>query len=213
MQTLEDALGSRVNIAVLRYLTAINGPLSGNEIAQRLNLQQSSVRLALERLVASGVVTRTDVGRSAGYELDQRLAFVRTLLIPLFREENRLRGKLLAALARSSGKLNPRPCAVVLFGSVAQGVRNFNDIDLLCVVANEQDKALLQDSVGSTYSPIQREFKVPISALVATETELSTSRLASIVKEAHRDGLLLFGSAPRPLHAVREWEGAERRRE
>ena len=104
MQTLEDVLGSRINIAVLRYLTAIRGSLSGNEIAKRLRLQQSSVRLALERLVETGVVTRTDVGRSAGYELDQRLAFVRALLIPLFREETQLRGKLMSALARGSEK-------------------------------------------------------------------------------------------------------------
>jgi predicted transcriptional regulator len=65
MQTLEDVLGSRVNIAVLRYLTAVSGSLSGNKIANRLGLQQSSVRLAFERLVEAGVVTRTDVGRSA----------------------------------------------------------------------------------------------------------------------------------------------------
>jgi predicted nucleotidyltransferase len=211
MQTLEDVLGSRINIAVLRYLTAISGSLSGNEIAKRLRLQQSSVRLALERLVETGVVTRTDVGRSAGYEIDQRLAFVRTLLIPLFREETQLRDRLLSALARGSKKLEPKPSAVVLFGSFARGVRDFRDIDLLCVVAKDRDKSLLHDAIAGAYNPVQREFKVPVSAVVATDAELSSSKLESVVGEARRDGLLLFGSAPRPLRSIRVWETEARR--
>ncbi|HXC25519.1 MAG TPA: winged helix-turn-helix domain-containing protein, partial [Gemmatimonadaceae bacterium] len=63
MIVLDDVLGSRVNIAILRYLSAIQGGLSGNDIAKRLEIQQSSARQALERLVDTGVITRTDVGR------------------------------------------------------------------------------------------------------------------------------------------------------
>jgi len=211
MQTLEDVLGSRVNIAVLRYLTAVSGSLSGNEIAKRLGLQQSSARLALERLVEAGVITRTEVGRSAGYELDSGLAFVRALLVPLFREETRLRDKLMSALARGSGRLQPKPTAVVLFGSVARGMRDFRDIDLLCIVAKQRDKSALHDSVGDAFSQIQREFKVPVSAVVATDVELSSPKLESVVGETKRDGLLLFGTAPHQLRGIRILETGARR--
>lgn len=114
MQTLEDVLGSRVNLAVLRYLSAVSGGQSGNEIAKRLGLQQSSVRLALERLVEAGVVIRNDIGRSAAYKVDQRLAFVRTVLVPLFRAEAKLRDRLLSSIARDSRRLKPKPHAVVV---------------------------------------------------------------------------------------------------
>jgi predicted nucleotidyltransferase len=211
MQTLEDVLGSRINIAVLRYLTAISGSLSGNEISKRLRLQQSSVRLALERLVETGIVTRADVGRSAGYEIDQRLAFVRTLLIPLFREETQLRDRLIGTLVRGSEKLEPQPSAVVLFGSLARGVRDFRDIDLLCVVAKDRDKSLLHDAIAVAYNQVQREFKVPVSAVVATDAELGSPKLESVVGEARRDGLLLFGIAPRQLRSMRVWETEPRR--
>ena len=203
MQTIEDVLGSRTNVAVLRYLTAIRGSLSGNEIAKRLRLQQSSVRQALGRLVESGVVTRMDLGRSAAYELDQRLAFVRALLIPLFREEARLRDKLIDALARGSGKLEPKPRAVILFGSLARGARDFRDVDLLCIVAKERDKSLLHDAIATGFDQIRREYKVPVSALVAAEAELKSIKLESTVMEARRDGLLLFGTAPAELRSVR----------
>ena len=211
MQTLEDVLGSRINIAVLRYLTAISGRLSGNEIAKRLRLQQSSVRIALERLVETGVVTRADVGRSAGYEVDQRLAFVRTLLIPLFRDETQLHDRLIGALVRGSEKLGPQPSAVVLFGSSARGARDFRDIDLLCIVVKDRDKSLLHDAIAGAYSQVQREFKVPVSAVVATDAELGSPKLESVVEEARQDGLLLFGTAPRQLRTIRVWETAPRR--
>jgi DNA-binding IclR family transcriptional regulator len=78
-----------------RYSAAIRGGLSGNEIATRLGLQQSSARQALEHLVAARVVTRTDVGRSAAYELDRELAFANVVLVPLFQSEARLRDDLI----------------------------------------------------------------------------------------------------------------------
>lgn len=205
MQTLEDALSSRVNIAVLRYLTGVSGSLSGNEIAKRLRLQQSSVRLALERLVEVGVVTRMDIGRSAAYELDHRLAFVRGLLIPLFRDEASLRDKLLNGLVRGSDKLEPKPMAVVLFGSVARGRRDFRDIDLLCIATKERHKPLLHDAVAGAFNHIQRDFMVPVSAVIATEAELNSPKLVSVVQEARREGLLLLGTAPGELRGVRAW--------
>lgn len=205
MQTLEDTLSSRVNIAVLRYLTGVSGSLSGNEIAKRLQLQQSSVRLALERLVETGVVTRMDIGRSAAYELDHRLAFVRGLLVPLFRDEAGLRDRLLKGLVRGSNKLDPKPMAVVLFGSLARGRRDFRDIDLLCIATQERYKPLLHDAVAGAFSHIQHDFKAPVSAVIATEAELKSLRLESIVKEARREGLLLSGTVPGDLRGVRIW--------
>src|SRR5262245_34233192 len=140
MQTIDDILGSRVNIAILRHLSAIRGGLSGNEIANRLGLRESSVRKALGRLVASGIVTRVDVGKSAAYEIDRDLEFYRSVIEPLFRAENQLQDKLIRLLLQEIGRLQPKPQAVILFGSVARGARDFRDVDLLCVVSKENDK-------------------------------------------------------------------------
>jgi hypothetical protein len=207
MQTLEDVLGSRINIAVLRYLTVTSGGMSGNAIARRLGLQQTSVRLALERLVSAGVLTRTDVGRSAVYELDQDLAFVQTVLVPLFRDESRLRNKLLSSLAQGSHRLNPPPSAVVLFGSAARGERSFRDVDLLCIVPQGHDKLPIQDGIADAYRRVQQEFNVPVSAVVATDSELRTPRLEALKRQVRRDGVLLFGTAPKELHGVSKWQG------
>ncbi len=209
MQTLEDVLGSRVNLAVLRYLSAVSGGQSGNEIAKRLGLQQSSVRLALERLVEAGVVIRNDIGRSAAYKVDQRLAFVRTVLVPLFRAEAQLRDRLLSSIARDSRRLKPKPHAVVVFGSAARGARDFRDVDLLCIAAREHDRALIHDAIAGAFGQIQREFKVPVSAVVVTSKEIGSSRLEAVTREVLRDGVLVFGTAPVELPGLPGWERAD----
>src|SRR5689334_6830657 len=117
MQELEDILGSRNKIAILRYLTSVRHGMSGNEIAERLGLRQSSVRPALESLVKTGIVTRVDIGRSASYSVDKELVFTKSVLIPLFQEESKLRVRVIRDLAHECKKLTPKPRAVILFGS------------------------------------------------------------------------------------------------
>ena len=209
MPILEDILGSRTNIAILRYLTAIRGALSGNEIATRLGLRQSTVRQALERLVATGVITRADIGNSAAYELDHELAMHRTVLVPLFRAEAGLHDELLESLAQICVKLKPSPSAVFLFGSLARGERDFRDIDLLCV-AKAREKSALHDAVAEEFEAIRPIFKVPVSAIVVTEEELRSRKLAALKKGILRDGLLLFGMRALVLPGVRAWEASGR---
>jgi len=202
MPVLEDVLGSRVNIQILRYLVAIRGGLSGNEIATRLGLQQSSARQALERLVAAGVVTRMDIGRSAAYELDRELAFSNTVLAPLFHSENQLREDLIEALAYESGALGSGLEAAVLFGSLARNDRDFRDADLLFVVP-EKNKVQLHDRIAEHFESVQRRFATPVSAVMVSKAELHSPKLASVVDAVIRDGILLFGAPPGSLQNVR----------
>lgn len=205
MQTLEDILGSRTNIGILRYLSAIRGGLSGNEIATRLGMQQSSARQSLERLVAAGIVTRHDIGKSAAYELDYDLVFTQTVLLPLFHAESQLRDTLIGHLVHNASSLFPLPRAVILFGSLARGARDFHDIDLLCIVSQSKDKALLHDAIATDFEEIRRQYRVPVSPVVVTERELRSSGLQSVVRSVKQEGILLFGTAPLPLRQVRRW--------
>jgi DNA-binding transcriptional ArsR family regulator len=203
MPVLEDVLGSRVNIQILRYLVAIRGSLSGNEIATRLGLQQSSARQALERLVAAGIVTRMDVGRSAAYDLNRELAFSSVVLAPLFHSENQLRNDLIEALAYECSALGTELESALLFGSLARDDREFRDADLLFVVPNKKDKAQLHDRIADRFESVRRRFATPVSAVVVTKAELHSPKLASVVDAVRRDGILLFGSPRGLLQDVR----------
>ena len=209
MQTLEDVVGSRVNIAILRHLDAINDALSGNEIAKRLGLRESSVRQALRRLVATGIVTRTDIGNSAAYRLDRELAFQRSILAPMFRAEARLRNDIVRTIVRAVRRVRPVPKAVFLFGSVARWARDFRDVDMLFLTSKERDKESLRDAVAGAFADVQRRYKVPVSVIVAAEAELGSANLASVVEAIRREGILIWGAPSGALRDVSKLESFE----
>lgn len=203
MLPLEDVFGDRLNVTVLRLLSQIAGGVSGNGVARRLGLQQSAVRKALERLVERGVVTRTDVGRTAAYALDTRREVVRRVVLPAFRAEARLGERLRRALQRAALALRPRPAAVVLYGSVARGAPHPGDVDLLVIPARAADEEPLRAALLDAVRPVEVRFRLAVHPVVMTAAELAARRDDPLVAAIAADGLLLSGRAPKPLHRVR----------
>lgn len=203
MLPLEDVFGDRLNVTVLRLLSQVAGGVSGNGVARRLGLQQSAVRKALERLVERGVVTRTDVGRTAAYALDDRRAVVRRVVLPAFQAEARLRERLRRALQRVAVALRPRPAAVVLYGSVARGAAAPGDVDLLVVLARPEDAEPVRAALLDAVRPIEVRYQLAVQPVVMTAAELAARRDDPLVAAIAADGLLLSGRAPGPLRRIR----------
>jgi predicted nucleotidyltransferase len=204
MLPLEDVFGDRLNMSVLRQLSQILGGVSGNGLARRLGLQQSAVRKALERLVERGVVTRTDVGRTAAYAVDDRREVVRRVVLPAFRAEARLGEWLRRALQRAALALRPRPAAVVLYGSVARGTGAPGDVDLLVVLARLEDEEPVRAALRDGVRPVERRFQLAVRPVVMTAAELADRHADPLVAAIAADGLLLSGRAPSPLRCVRK---------
>lgn len=207
MIPLEDVLGERANITVLRLLTTVGGSLSGNEIARRVGIQQSTARKALERLVARGVVTRTDIGRAAAYDLNSRLELVTVLIIPLFRAEAELRARLWADLVGVVSGLEPGPLAAVVYGSVARRERNPRDLDLLLVTKSDSDEEQLRELLLDVTEKFATQYQLEISPLFMTRTELRGRAQEGFLKSVVKEGILLFGEPVGPLRRMRRWHG------
>lgn len=203
MLPLEDVFGDRLNVTVLRHLAQVAGGVSGNGVARRLGLQQSAVRKALERLVERGVVTRTDVGRTAAYALDSRREVVRRVVLPAFRAEARLAERLRRALRRSALALRPRPTAVVLYGSVARGAADPGDVDLLVVLAEPADEEPIRAALLDAVRAVEVRFQLAVHPVVLTAAELRARADDPLIAAVAADGLLLCGRAPAPLHRLR----------
>jgi len=199
--TLEAILGDRLQITVLRWLSKVRGPTSGNAIARRLGVPQSSARLALERLVETGVVTRIDIGRSAGYALNEHLAVVRSVILPLFRREDQLQAAQLHELLLASNALPAR--FVALFGSLARGDREYRDIDLLVVSTSREQHEALQDRLADLAARVERRFGVPLSPVIVSEADLAAGRARELVAEVRTNGIGLAGSPPAELAGIR----------
>lgn len=207
MVPIEDVLGERANITVLRLLTMVGGSLSGNEIARRVGIQQSTARKALERLVARGIVTRTDIGRAAAYDLNSRLELVKVLIFPLFRAEAELRAKLWADLVRVVSRLDPSPLAAIVYGSVARGERAPRDLDLLLVTKSDSHEERLRESLLEATEEFATHYQLDISPLFMTRSEVRDRAQEGILKSVVKEGILLFGEPVGPLRRMRRWQG------
>jgi DNA-binding Lrp family transcriptional regulator len=177
--------------------------MSGNAVARRLALQQSAVRKALERLVARGVVTRTDVGRAAAYALDTRREVVRRLVLPAFQVEAALGERLRQALRRAAEQLRPAPAAVVLYGSVARGARAPGDVDLLLVVRRDADAEPVRSSLLDAVRGLEIRFQVAVNPVVLSVAELQARAADPLITAVAAEGVLLAGQAAGPLRRVR----------
>jgi predicted nucleotidyltransferase/DNA-binding HxlR family transcriptional regulator len=215
MSTLETILGDRLQITILRWLSNIQRPMSGNAIARRLEIPQSSARLALERLVDAGIITRTDIGRSAGYTLNDRLAVVQRIILPLFKREAQLRTTLLDELAQLSSTLvhaiDSPATFVALFGSLARGDRAYRDIDLLVVHPSRDHYERLRDIIVDLARPIERRFGVPVRPVLVSEADLDTGHAHHLAVEVHIDGVALAGVPPATLVGLSSYTPASAR--
>ncbi|HEY0776931.1 MAG TPA: MarR family transcriptional regulator [Gemmatirosa sp.] len=203
MLPLEDVFGDRLNVTVLRLLSQVAGGVSGNGVARRLGLQQSAVRKALERLVERGVVTRTDVGRTAAYALDDRREVVRRVVLPAFRAEAALGERLRRALQRAALALRPRPGAVVLYGSVARGADAPSDVDLLVVLTRPDDEEPVRAALLDRVRPVEVRFQLAVHPVVLTRDALWDRAADPLIVAVAADGVLLSGRASGPLRHVR----------
>jgi predicted nucleotidyltransferase len=178
---------------VLTVLAGAEEEFSGRQIHRLLgHSSEPGVRKALERLVDQGVVRRRRAGRAMLYRLNRKhlaathiegLASLRMQLV------QRLRGCI--------DRWDPPPRLALLFGSVARGGAGpGSDLDLLVVRRSD---------VGEGAEAWQRQLAaLELEAGDATgndarileygERELADPDVRSLVDEALREGVELFGS-------------------
>jgi predicted nucleotidyltransferase/predicted transcriptional regulator len=199
-EPLSYALGTRAKVACLRVLSLVDGPLTQREVARRAHLQHRSAQLALDELVALGVVSRVEGGRDFLVRLNSRHRLAASLAGAFHAEaahflELRRRLVELAAPSRRGSGIT----SLVLFGSAARGDDDpESDLDLLLVAA-DPEPAL--ERVQAGVEEVVRVFGVrvkPIAYTTADARRLYRRRLPPL-REIARDGVLLFGSPMRDL--------------
>lgn len=85
-EPLSFAMGTRGKVGCLRVLALIPGPSTQRELARRARFQHRTVKLALEDLVACGVVARIEGSRDFLVSLNHEHRLAPTLR-ELFRQE------------------------------------------------------------------------------------------------------------------------------
>lgn len=164
-EPLNSILGQSSKVKILRFLIRSQAELNGTQIAKAVGLSHVKSNIALQELVAHGLMTMRRVGRSCLYRLDQENIVIKKLLRPLFEKEYHLSDELKKII---TGELKPAyPLSIVLFGSIVRGdARPNSDIDLLVVIPQDKNMAQAKREIERAGEKVLKIFGNHLSPLV-----------------------------------------------
>lgn len=166
---IEDILGNKVKVGILRLLYRTRGMYSGREIAKLVGFSPSHTISNLRELESAGLVLRQRAGGTDLYQLNEKNSAVNGVLKPIYDWEGGLPNELAGMYIE---RLGDSVVTVRLFGSRARGDEEpSSDIDILLTVTDEADLRKTEDAVGEIDLAAGQRIGRPVSTIVITEKE------------------------------------------
>ena len=194
---LDEVLGTRALVRVIRVLVTHDGSLAVSEIARRSRLTLPSVRTALRRLLDLEVVTAIGASRSMVCGLRSDHPLVPTL-VRLFGAEQEQADAVLRAVREAAGKLDPPPLAVWLCDRVPRSndlVSSDIDIALLTTVSEPSAQAeALRAAVARSCAA--RGQRVSVTAVALVDMRRAAIEKAPLWETFQRDAVVILGDGP-----------------
>ncbi len=194
--TLEQILGAKSKIAVLRCLFHSRLGYSGSAIAKQTGVGLFAVQNTLATLESIGLVEVERGKVEHRYKLNMHHYLVANGLRALFEGERRMR----AALARDLAELlEGKVTAAGLFGSFARGAaRAGSDIDLLIVVQNRKEHERASHILSDAQSGLTKKYGWPVQPVIFELRRLLSRRSngPALLDEAARDWQHVAGLTP-----------------
>ena len=166
---IEDILGNKVKIGILRLLYRTRGMYSGREIARLVGFSPSHTISNLKELESAGLVLRQRAGGTDLYQLNEKSSAANGVLKPIYDWETGLPAELAGMYVE---RLGDAVVTVRLFGSVARGdEKPGSDVDILLTVTDGADLQRTEDAVGEIDLAAGQRIGRPVSTIVVTERE------------------------------------------
>lgn len=168
---VEEVLGSKVKLRLLRKLFEDPRPKSGREMARELGCSHTYAINNLRELEDLGVLVRRRVGPSNAYEFNEKSYVVKSMITPIFRAEQNTIHEITRRLV---DKLGDNLVKVVLFGSTARGTADpRSDVDFLLVVNDDLPREEIELLASDAAAEASVEFGRPIETFVFGEEEFA----------------------------------------
>lgn len=175
-ETLEDILGSKIKIRILRLFYRTRGSYTGRDIAKLIASSPEATRKALGDLVSSGLLKLDHVGTSYNYYLNEDHMLVdKVVNKAFFAEQNSIRE--IARIFKE--QLGEEFQEAVIFGSVAKKKeRPDSDIDILIVVSNGIETDAIEDQVNEAANLATAASGNPVMPIVIQAGEYEKKKKA-----------------------------------
>lgn len=195
---LDEVLGQKGKLKVLRALAFSFGGLTGRGIARKVSLTHWACIKNLRELEISGLVKSEKAGKSNLYTLNQENLLNKEMLLPLFRKEKKF---LNTAINWVMKEIESKPVSVILYGSVARGKEEADsDIDLCFLVKDRKDaRKLERELTGISPNFYQRFGKKFSPYILELNVFKKKYNKRGVVKEILREGILICG---KPISSI-----------
>lgn len=167
--TIEDMLGSKVKIGILRLLYRTRSMYSGREISRLVSFSPTHTIANLRELEAAGLILRQRVGNTDLYQLNEKNSAVNGVLRPIYDWESGLLDELASMYVE---RLGDKVVSIRLFGSVARGdEKPGSDVDLLLTLNDGADLHEVEETVVEIDLEAGQKLGRPVSTIFVTEKE------------------------------------------
>lgn len=201
---LDNILGSKGHVRILRQLSETDNPMSHSELLDRTSLSRQGVYDVVRRLVETGILKYVGSGKQQQVKLRQEYPLT-DFIRHLFNTEKKRFEDLIQRLKEEIKNLYTKPKSAWIFGKVAIGSDEYGDplrIALLGdVVTTDKITDQFRDQLYD--SDIEKQFDVTIEISGFTLADLDHKSL-----ENREEIILLWG--PNPHHYL---EGSKGKKE
>ena len=195
-QPFDSILGTTARIRILRELCVHGGELSVTILADRTGLSRYGASNAIADLVDYGVVRPVGLARSVPYALNLEHSLAVPLMV-LFQAEAERVDTILQIVRDTAERMNPKPSAIWLYGSVARGEDAVgSDIDLAVINHNgdaEAMAAMIREALEEVADP---SITISVISLSGPGTGEFEDQDSDIWLKMQRDAITIFGSPP-----------------
>lgn len=166
---LEDILGHKSKIKVLRYLLNTKLELTGRQLSRIVGIHHRTCHAALKELASFGIVLMHQAGKAIVYRINNNNLLVERILKPIFGLEKDLLSQTIATILKN---IRIRIISAIVFGSVASSSeRGTSDIDVLFLVSSKKERIQLIESLEKIEYDFILKYGNMLSPLVLTIAE------------------------------------------
>jgi predicted nucleotidyltransferase len=197
-EPLDEILGRRSKVRLLRALGPLDRPVSGREAARLAGLSHRAIT-ALDELAALGVVIRREAAGQHLYTFNREHVLANAIQ-HVFAEEERRSSLILERIRSAAAEAGALYAGV--FGSAARKEdRPGSDLDLFMVLEHEDAKDRSRDAMAVAFEDMQEHYGVRLSPVVVALVEARRQARAesSLLQDVLRDARRVHG---RPLEEL-----------
>lgn len=191
---LDNILGQKSKVKILRYLVQYQGDFTGREIARACNISHPIAHKALSDLKDEGVIIMRKVGNCYLYSLAIEHELIKEIILPLFTKENKLLQKVTQILVFT---LKNKIESIILYGSIVSGKEKAqSDIDLL-IISKKIKPEIIEKKILEINPKILIKFGNQISPLIMTKSDFwkKFKKKDKLIAEIVKKGKILYGKS------------------